>query len=467
MLEGGGSHLVAPMSGTRLPELGDVARRRAMQLSRLDAAVYALMVGLGEAYFLADGVRLGATSMEVALLVGLPLALGASGPILALRLLQGLGRRKPVVIGAAGCQALMLVLLAALDASGTTTTHALIAVSTAYQVCAQCAGTAWSSWYGDLVPAGVRGRYFATRNRGAYAGTLVGLVAGGSILTWLEPARAGIAGAVGGVGFALAYLVAASFRCVSIGLLAASREGRFSGLPDRVRIGRFLRTERGSGAWRVVILVGLLQVAASVASPFYNPYMLEELEFTYTEFMVASACVVVAKVLVLPLWGRWIDVGGARRTLARGGLLLALVPLPWLVANDLWAVLLCQFLSGTAWSGFEVGHFSILLELTYRRMRPTVFAAQSLVSGVAQLAGGLIGSAVLATAVDTRAIFALSSALRIAVVLTLLRLIPRRARDVAGPRPALRLAGFRAGSGVAHRPIAESSEPPEPDLRTR
>lgn len=449
---------------TSLPELDEAARGRAMRLSRIDAAVYALMVGLGEAYFLADGVRLGATPTEIALLVGLPLAVGASGPILALRLLRTLGRRKPVVVGAAAGQGAILLGLAWLDANGITTASLLIAVSTLYQIFAQSAGTAWSSWYGDLVPAAGRGRYFATRNRGAYAGTLVGLVAGGLILSRFEPARAGIAGAVGGGGFAVAYLLAGIFRCVSVALLAASPEGRFSGMPDRARVGRFLRTQRGSGAWRLVLLVGLLQVAVYVASPFFNPYMLEALEFTYIEYMIASACLVVAKVLALPLWGRWIDQRGPQRTLALGGLVLAIVPLPWILASDLWGVLLCEAISGAAWSGFEVGHFSLLLELGYRRMRPTVFAAQSVVTGSGQLVGGLIGSALLASALDPRAIFAVSSGLRIGVVLLLIWLLPRRAIGVLRPQPQFRIAGFRPGTGMARRPVEETdvrSDPPD------
>lgn len=443
---------------TFVPDLSDADRRRAMGLSRVDAVLYALMVGLGEAYFLADAVRLGASPAQIALLVGLPLAIGAAGPILALRSLAWLGRRKPVVVGAALGQAALLFLLAALHASASSTVELLIALATLYQVTAQCAGTAWSSWYGDLVPAAERGRYFASRNRGAYAGTMLGIVCAGLVLSWFEPARAGAAEAIGGGGFALAYVLAGLSRCVSVGLLLASREGRFSGMPGRARVVRFLRTERGTGAWRLVLLVGLLQVAVFSASPFFNPYMLQELEFTYVEYMAASAVAVAIKVFVLPWWGRRIDRHGAQRTLAHGGLLLALVPLPWIFVSDLWGVLLCQALSGVAWSGFEVGNFSLLLELGYRRMRPTLFAAHSVVTGSAQLAGSLLGGALLQSTTDTRAVFGLSGALRIAAVVLLVRLLPRSPLIARRSRPQFRIAGFRAGTGMAQRPVEGSGE---------
>ncbi|MDF1799200.1 MAG: MFS transporter [Planctomycetota bacterium] len=454
------------MSTTRQPELSDATLERAMVLSKLDALAFALMVGLGEAYFLADGVRLGASPMQIALLVGLPLAIGALGPILSLRLMWRFGRRKPVVLGAASVQASLLFLLAWLSTSGRATTQLLTLVTIAYQVCGQCSGTAWSSWYGDLVPGASRGRYFASRNRVAYAGTLVGLVLGGLLLSQFEQSRAGVAGAIGGTGFGLAYLAAGVCRVASTALLAVSAEGRFLGVPNRAHVGRFLRTERGSNAWRLILLVGLLQVTVFVSSPYFNPFMLEELEFTYIEYMLASAVVVAVKTLVLPLWGRSIDTNGVRRTLVVGGVLVALIPLPWVFANGLVVVLFCQTLSGAAWAGFEVGHFSMLLELGYRRMRPTVFAAQSLVSGSAQLLGGLLGSLLLTTQLGARGVFALSSGLRVVVVVLLVRFLVRRTDEVRRKRLPVRLGSFRPGTGVSQRPIEESqvAAAPPPDL---
>jgi predicted MFS family arabinose efflux permease len=271
-----------------------------------------------------------------------------------------------------------------------------------------------------------------------------------------------VAGAAGGGGFAAAYALAGLCRCASVGLLAASREGRFSGLPNRARVARFLRTGRGSGAWRLVLLVGALQVALYVAAPYFNPYMLEELEFSYLEYMIASAWLVAVKVVVLPLWGRSIDRHGARRILVQGVVALALVPVPWVFVRELWGVLLCYSFSGATWSGFEVGHFSLLLEVGYRRMRPTIFAAQSVVAGAAQLAGSLLGAGVLAATLDMRTVFGVSAGLRLGAALLAIRFLPKSA--AAGRRPPFRVAGFRPGTGMAQRPVEEARlEPPSGD----
>lgn len=426
-----------------------------MRLSRIDAVAYALMVGLGEAYFVADGVRLGASALEIALLVGLPLAIGAAGPVLVLHLLAKVGRRKPIVLAAASAQIATLLLLSWLSHNSITTPRLLIGVAALYQLCVQAAGAAWNSWFGDLVPAQTRGRYFASRNRGAYAGTLLGLLAGGAILSRLEPAGPGasaLLSEIGGAGFAVIYAAAAGARCLSLGLQAASAEGRFSGMPERSRIFRFLKTQRGTGVWRLMLLIALLQATVCVSAPFFNPYMLEQLSFSYIEYTAAVVCVVAFKVLLLPLWGAQVDRRGARAVLLSNGLLIALIPLPWVLVGGLWPVLLVQALTGAAWSGFELGHFSMLLELSYRRMRPTIFAAQGLLVGSAQLVGGLAGGALLAASIDPRAVFSLGAGLRIAAVLLMLRYLPATAQRV---RPQFRITGFRPGIGLALRPIAE------------
>lgn len=448
------------------PESADPRTRRAMRLSILDAITYALMVGTGETYFLADGVRLGATPLELGLVVSLPLCLGAAGPLLAVRLLGRLRARKPVVVGAALGQSAVLGALSAFDARAWSSPISLIALVCLYQVFSQAAGTAWSSWYGDLVPADVRGRYFARRNRLAHLSTALGLLAGGLVLSGLEPARAAEGGMHAGAGFATIFAVACGLRLFSTGLLAASPENPFQGLPDRVRVVRFLATARGTQAWRQVLLVAVLQYVVYVASPYFQPYMLRDLRFTYFEFMLASMSVVACKVLFLPVWGRLIDANGPRAICAICALFLALVPLPWLWARGLVWVAIAQGFSGMSWAGFEVSQFTLLLETTYKRTRLVVFAAQSVSNGFCQLLGGLTGALLAGgAALDLRVVFAISLAGRLVVASAFPRMLPApagvpelRARDLL-----LRVVGVRPAAGVVHQPIdATQGEPEEP-----
>ena len=455
------------MSGFPRPAIASPSRslaprevRRAMRLAVLEGIAYALMVGLGETYFLADAIRLGAVPLEQGLVVTLPLLVGSLGPLFALRLLARTRARRPLVAGAVGAQVAVLGALAGLDLAGASRPATLIAGACLYHVCGMAAGTAWSSWYGDLVPGRIRGRYFARRTRAVQLSTGVALAGGGLLLQALEPSIPGTAAGAGGGGFALLFGLAALFRLVSAVLLLRSPEPRFRGLPGRARVVRFLRAERGRRALRVLGLVASLQLFVCVAAPYFSGYMLVELGFAYSEYMFASVWILGVKALLLPLWGRAVDRRGARAPLALAALLLAVVPLPWLWAQGLGVVLAAQSLSGLAWAGFELSFFALLLESSDRGIRPQLFAAQSAVSGAAQLLGSLLGALVVSLAGgDVRAAFALSLIGRLLVGGSLALFLPHpgaprvRRRDLV-----LRVAGYRPNGGLVHRPL-----PPPPE----
>ena len=436
---------------------------RSMVLSIFEGSLFAIMVGFGDAFFLADAVRLGASPLQQGLVITLPLLLGGIGSVLALRLLARAPARKQVVLVGVALQVLVLSALAALQANQLVTPALLILLVSLHQAGGQCAGTAWSSWYGDLVPGAVRGRYFARRSRYVYLATCFGLVTSGLLLQGLEPGAPGsVAAGAGGRGFVLIFAIAATARLASFVLLALSPEPRFRGLPDRAWTRRYLRTTKGRSVLRLLLLGAAVQLGVYVGSPYFGPFMLEGLHFTYAEYMAASIAVVLAKVAVLPLWGRAVDAHGARSIYLFAALLVALVPLPWLVTHGLGMAVFAQALSGFCWGAYEVSFFALVLEVTYRATRPYVFAAQNLLQGSMQLVGGLVGATLLGwLGRSFLAIFLISAAARALVALAAPRVLPRLAfQPQIGHRALLlRVIGIRPHGGLTHRPIEAAREP--------
>jgi MFS family permease len=323
------------------------------------------------------------------------------------------------------------------------------------------AGIAWNSWFGDLVPKEQRGRYFSLRSRYAQVSTFAGLISAGVLLQILQPDRA--VGDTGGIGFSVIFATAALARLASAALLVASPEPPFAGLTPVRQIGRFLATERGDCAWKLLLAAASLQLATYVASPYFAPFMLEELRFSYLEYMFATVCVIAGKLLVLPLWGRTIDVHGARPTYLLVILLVALVPLPWLWASNLWWVLPAQLFSGVTWSGYELSFFSFLLDSSYKRTRAYVFAAQNVLNGAAQLTGSALGAAVLSQAGRRfQVAFAVSLGLRMLVAVTAPRWLPKGVPSEGRRDLLMRLVGFRPHGGLVHRPILNAEGPEDP-----
>jgi MFS family permease len=455
---------MAVARGALSPSLPPADLARAMRLGIVEGICWAVMVGFGETYFLANALRLGATTLEQALVVTLPLALGAIGPLLSLRLLYRAPRRRPVVVSLTALQAAVLLAMAGSDAAGGLTPARLIALSCLYQMCSQGANTAWSSWYGDLVPPELRGRYFARRNRAVHISTAGAVLVGGLVLQRLEPSAVIQAG--GGAGFGVILVLAALARGSSAALLARSPEPAFRGVAGPRRTASFLRTDRGGAAWRLLAFGAAVQLGTYVASPYFVPFMLQELRLTYFEYTMATLAVVAAKSIFLPAWGRVVDGHGARAVYPLAALLTALIPIPFILSNGIVLVLVGQMLSGMAWAGYELSFFSLMLESSYRRTRMPMVAAQNVFNGMAQLAGGLIGALVLDATQSRRVVFSASVGARMLLSLLapflLIRLLgesrPRRSELL------LRVIGLRPDTGLVHRPAVEAEEEEAPEV---
>lgn len=434
--------------------------RRTLSRSIVEGSVYALMVGLGEAYLVADVIRLGAGPLEVVLATTLPLFVGSIGAVAAATLLRHAPHRRPLVAGAAFAQALVVLGIAWFDLTGRSSPATLIASACLYHTFGQAAGTGWGPWFGEIVPEAVRGDYFSRRTGFVHAFTFVGLVVAGAVLHQIEPpAEAG----GGGSGFALIFALAALFRLASAALLATSWEPDVHPEPAAPSVLAVALAPEAAGLRRLLVAGSAALLAVMLSSPFFAAFMLKELRFDYLTFMAAQSTIVAARVLSLPRWGRAVDEHGPRPVFLLGATLIALVPLPWALVGPIPLVFFAEAFSGMSWSAYEVSLFALLLDVTDRRLRPAAFAVQSVLNGAAQLAGGLLGAALFGIAdVGYQGVFLAGFAARLSVALAVPGLLRR-----LGPAPALgrrallfRMIGFRENGGPALGPVPEP--PPAP-----
>jgi hypothetical protein len=431
--------------------------RRALRLATMEGLCYAVMVGLGETWFIPYAIERGASAGEAGMMLGVALGAGGVGSVVALRALAWARCRKPLVL--AGCATQALVLLCLPRVASVTSVLALIAV---YHVAAQLAGTSWAAWYGDVVPPRIRGRYFGRRTRAIHLVTFVSLLVGGLVLHRLSGAPLEGSDAVS--GFSVVFALAAAARLGSTLLLSFSPEPRFAGLPDLREVAGFLRSQRGAPVARLLLIAAAFQLSVYLASPFFTPYMITELGLGYLELTAATGAVVLLKVTTLPRWGHAIDRLGARPVFLAAALMVATIPLPWLWATGLGWALVAQALSGLSWAGYEVGVFSLLLHGARGRVRAPILAAHNLLVGLCQLAGALLGRLIVVDGgAGCRRAFAVSAIFRLALAVAAFRLLKGLAAE-AGSSPTevlLRVVGLRPQGGIAHRPVIGVGEDPD------
>ena len=413
------------------------------------------MVGIGETYFPAFVLALGLGGVTAGLVASIPLLAGAVLQLVSPHAVRALGSHRRWVLGCAVGQAFAFVPFVVGALAGGLPAAAVFVAASFYWALGQGTGPAWNTWMDRLVPRRVRARYFAARNRVAQIFVLLGLLAGGALL------ELGTAHGAKLAAFGALFTAAALARLVSAHALAKQSEPPALEIERPVPVVRFAARLWSGQDGRLVLYMVALQTAVYVAGPYFNPFMLAELELSYARYMTLVATAFGARILLLPVFGLWAKRYGARRVLWAGG--LGIVPLSalWLLSSEFAYLIVLQALSGAAWGAYELATQLLFFEMIRRDERTSVLTYFNLVNAVAIVAGSLAGAAVMAGVgghAGYLAVFAISFAGRAASLLLLRRIAPAPQRLT---RLVMRILAVRP-EGSIERPVISSIEERRP-----
>jgi MFS family permease len=408
------------------------------------------MSGVGDTYLGAFALFLHASNSQIAFLAAVPQLLGACFQFVSVRVLERLQRRKPLILAGVIGQALTWLLIAATPLLFTEGgVWWLLVGATCYHLLGHFVLPAWNSLMGDLVHPDQRGRYFGRRNRATSVSAFAALCVGGLILH-----RTASEGAVVW-GFVVVFLSALVARLASAYYLSRMIEPLYVTRPeDRFSLWQFVRDGRRTNFGRFVAYIGLTHFAVQVSGPMIVPYLLRDLQFTYFQFMVATASVVVAQFLTLPWWGRSCDRFGNRQVLRLTGWFLPVLPIFWLTTTNVYGIIVIQLVAGASWGGFALAMGNFLFDNVKPGKRPQCVAvyhsANALGVFLGASLGGLLvlvlphslrlGGMELNLVSNLQLLFLISAALRFAVSSKFLPLL-REKREVA-PFPAKELTAW-------------------------
>lgn len=389
----------------------------------LDGLAWSLMVGVGEMAFPAFALALGLAPLWVGLVATVPMVIGALAQLPTVAWVRRIGSHRRYVVLCAAIQAASFVPLAVVACHGSVPGWVLYGLVSIYWAAGLATAPAWNTWVETLIPARARTRYFAWRNRYLYVVQIAGLVAAGLVLD------AGARGGVVLVAFAGLFALAAVARAVSTGYLASQSEpipipAGMREVSTRELVARFRHAHDG----RLIVYVLAMQVAYQVSLPFFLPYMLDALGWSYAEAMTAQGALVLSKFALLPAFGRFASRRGTAALLSLGGAALVPAGVLWFVSADFAWILGAQVLTGAAFAAFELASFLLYFETIEIRERTSVLTTFNLANALAILVGSLVGGAVLQTCGSGReaflAVFAASTVLRVATLPLLGRVGP-------------------------------------------
>lgn len=437
--------------------------RRDLRLSTTDAMLFSVMVGCGEAYFVAFALAVGMGELLAGLLSSVPLLAGALLQLASPWAVRKLGSHKRWVVMTAGLQALSFVPLAVAAFMGQMPAWLLFVCVGLYWAFNLGSAPAWNTWIGTVVPASIRARYFASRSRSAQFVLLVSLVGAGLILHF------------GGHGDNYAWVYGALFVIAGLSRLGSTwchtRISEPVPMPPGQRsvpFRAFLKGPKAVSGGRLLLYMLVLQLCVQVSGPFFGPYMLENLKFDYPTFAGLLCCSYIGRVLAMPLIGRYAKRYGAGNLLWIGGLGILPLSAIWVISPSPYYLIWVQLLSGVLWGCYEMATMLLLLESIPANERTSVLTTQNALNAAVIVVGAACGAVLFSMmGQDTAAyhtLFIVSAVLRLGTIFLLARVHKPAIKQIT---PIIfRTVGIRPQFGGIDRPLLASIEEEEQPART-
>lgn len=435
--------------------------RRDLRFSTADAMLFSVMVGCGEAYFVAFALAMGMDAALAGLLSSIPLLAGALLQLAGPRAVAKFGSHKKWVVLTAGLQCLSFVPMIVAALLGKMPAWLMFVSVGIYWALNLGGGPAWNTWIGTVVPPPVRARFFASRTRAAQFVLLCSLVGAGLLLHFGKEHLGG--------GEHPRYLsvYAALFVLAGLARLGSTwchtRVSEPVPMPAgsrRVPFSTFLRGPNAVSGGRLLLYMLCLQVCVQVSGPFFGPYMLRGLQMDYTVFAGLLCCSYLGRVLAMPLIGRFAKRYGAGNLLWVGGLGILPLSAIWVISESPWFLIWVQMLSGMMWASYEMATMLLLLETIPNSERTSVLTTQNALNAVMVVIGSTCGALLFkALGSDVGAyhtLFITSACLRVGTVILLARVHKPAIEKI---RPVFfRTVGVRPQFGGVDRPILPSME---------
>jgi len=196
--------------------------------------------------------------------------------------------------------------------------------------------------------------------------------------------------------FAGMFLAATLFRLVSVWFLSSQREltsGAARG--HSLHLGDAIGRLRGSTTGRLLCYLLAVQTAVQISGPYFTPYMLQHLRFSYAQYVVLVAAAYASRIMALPALGRFAQRFGTRRLLWLGGVGIAPMSAAWLISDHFVYLIALQLVVGIVWAAYELSIALLFFEAIPEQHRTSVLTLFNFANALAIVVGSLAGGVAL------------------------------------------------------------------------
>ncbi len=261
-------------------------------------------------------------------------------------------------------------------------------------------GNAWIAWVSDSVPLRIRGRFFSWRTQYLlFAGLVIGLLAGSFLdLFKHEPGLLrsflsdhGAFNAIFQEHHLLSVFVGVNALAVFLGIIGLRILALQPEKPKPIELipWRDLITIplRDPNFRRLAIYGFWWMFVVGIGSPFWQPFMLRNLDMSLVEIQIYGLIAALASLSVIRYWGYLIDRFGNKAVMRICILLGGLNPLVWLfISRDSFSILYLEAAtSGIMWGGAGIVATNFVLAIAPESQKQIYSGVWGAVNGIAMM----------------------------------------------------------------------------------
>lgn len=353
-----------------------------------DGLFQAVTQGGGEQYLSAFALLSHATPLHLSILSAMPQLLGAWAQLVSVKVSHWFPNRKSQIFWGFIGQSLSWIPILALPLLWPEFGPWLLIAGVAlYFTFTHFTSPPWNSFITDRLHANERGMYFARRSRIMALTSFLALCSGGVLLTYCEQQQ------TLWVGFAVMFLAAGLCRSASAFFLLKvpdlpQPESGDNSYGFRV----FFRTEVTKNFRQFLLFSGLMHLAVLMTAPFFVIYMIQDLHLAYWEYGAWLGAGIIGQFVTLPAWGQFGDRFGNKTLLTFTGLIVAILPMLYLLSTA-WAFLVAvNFFGGVIWAGLGLGLNNYVFDAVRPADRGKAVAVSTTINAIGWAAGTLLGT---------------------------------------------------------------------------
>ncbi|MEM4336559.1 MAG: MFS transporter [Candidatus Woesearchaeota archaeon] len=234
----------------------------------------------------------------------------------------------------------------------------------------------------DIVPQSIRGLFFAKKELYVAFFTMIPYILAGFFLE-LFPKNSP-------AGFIIIFILGILVSFFSLIFVVSVKEPPYK--PKKEGLKHFFKFKGEYG--KFTFFISVFNFAYMVASPFFVVYIIKNLNFSYSFFVLATSISTICRMLFLKPIGKLMDIYGDKPIAIISTFATALVPLSYLLfvkPQTAFLIIPVEIISGIAWAGFDLSSMNLLLDFTEKNNRMLQVARFNAVTSIPMIIAPMLG----------------------------------------------------------------------------